>query len=56
MGKNSYGEGSMSKEEAQAWQTLITARSTTCLRNCLKKDLSVELHDMITKEIEVREV
>ena len=46
----------MNKDEEQAWLNLICNRSTTCLRNLLKKDLSVELHDMVSKELyEVRE-
>ena len=40
----------------QAWLNLIRKRSTTCLRNFLKEDMSVEVHDMVTKELEVREV
>ena len=51
------GEGnSMSDRERQAWLNLIRPRSSTCLRNFLKEDMSPELHDMITKELEVREV
>ena len=46
----------MTRDEEQAWLTLIRHRSSTCLRNCLKQDLSVQLIDMITKELEVREV
>ena len=46
----------MTRDEEQAWLILIRHRSSTCLRNCLKKDLSVEMIDMITKELEVREV
>jgi hypothetical protein len=45
----------MNKNEEQAWLDLIRPRSTTCLRNLLKENLSVELHDMVTKELEVRE-
>ena len=51
------GKGeSMNDRERQAWLNLIQPRSTTCLRNFLKEDMSPELHDMITKELEVREV
>ncbi len=51
------GKGeSMNDTERQAWLNLIRPRSSTCLRNLLKEDLSVELHDMVTKELEVREV
>ena len=46
----------MTHEEQQAWVNLLRDRSTACLRNCLKEDLSVELHDIITKELEVREL
>ena len=46
----------MSDRERQAWLDLIRPRSTTFLRNFLKEDMSPELHDMITKELEVREV
>ena len=46
----------MTNTEQQAWLDLLRTRSTTCLRNLLKQDLSVELHDMVTKELEVREV
>ena len=46
----------MTNTEQQAWLDLLRPRSTTCLRNLLKEDLSVELHDMVTKELEVREV
>ena len=46
----------MNKDEEQAWLNLIRNRSTTCLRNFLKEDLPVEIHDMISKELfEVRE-
>ena len=45
----------MTNNEEQAWLNLIRPRSTTCLRNLLKEDLSVELHDMINKELYVRE-
>ena len=46
----------MTDQEQLAWTTLIRNRSTTCLRNCLKEDLPVEIHDMISKELfEVRE-
>ena len=44
----------MTNTEQQAWLDLIQPRSTTCLRNLLKEDLSVEIHDMVTKELEVR--
>ena len=51
------GKGeSMSDRERQAWLDLIRPRSTTFLRNFLKEDMSPELHDMVTKELEVREV
>ena len=46
----------MNDKETQAWLNLIRPRSLTCLRNFLKEDLSPEIHDMITKELEVREV
>ena len=46
----------MTHQEQQAWVNLLRDRSTTCLRNCLKEDLSVELHDIITTELEAREV
>ena len=46
----------MTNIEQQAWLDLLRPRSTTCLRNLLKKDLSVEMIDMITTELEVREV
>ena len=45
----------MNKNEEQAWLNLIRPRSSTCLRNFLKEDMPPELHDMITKELEVRE-
>ena len=46
----------MNKDEEQAWLNLIRDRSTTCLRNFLKEDLPVEIHDMVSKELyEVRE-
>ena len=48
--------GKMTDKERQAWLDLIKPRSSTCLRNFLKEDMSLELHDMITKELEVREV
>ena len=46
----------MSDKERQAWLNLIQPRSTTCLRNFLKEDMSPELRDMVTKELEAREV
>ena len=46
----------MSDKERQAWLNLLQPRSTKCLRNFLKEDLSPELHDIVTKELEVREV
>ena len=46
----------MTNQEQQAWVNLLSDRSTTCLRNCLKEDLSVEVIDIITKILEVREV
>ena len=46
----------MTHYEEQAWLEFIRVRSSTCLRNFLKEDLSPELHDMVTKELEVREV
>ena len=46
----------MTNKERQSWLNLIQPRSSTCLRNLLKEDMSPELHDMITKELEVREV
>ena len=46
----------MTDKELQAWWNLIHPRSSTCLRNLLKEDMSPEVHDMITKELEVREV
>ena len=46
----------MTEKEEQAWLNLIRPRSSTCLRNFLKEDLSPEIHDMETKELEVREV
>ena len=52
----SCGMRHMTNTEQQAWLDLLRLHSTTCLRNLLKEDLSVELHDMVTKELEVREV
>ncbi len=47
----------MTDKERQAWLNLIQPRSSTCLRNFLKHEpMSPELHDMVTKELEVREV
>ena len=46
----------MTPNEEQAWSNFIGILSENCLRNCLKEDMSVEIHDMITKELEVREV
>ena len=46
----------MTRDEEQAWSSFLGILSETCLRNCLKEDMSVEIHDMITKELEVREV
>ena len=46
----------MTDIETQAWLEFIRPRSSTCLRNFLKEDMSPELHDMVTKELEVREV
>ena len=46
----------MTDKERQAWLNLIQPRSSTCLRNFLKEDMSPELHDMVTKELEVREI
>ena len=46
----------MTNYEEQAWLEFIRVRSSTCLRNILKEDMPPELHDMITKELEVREV
>ena len=46
----------MTEKERKAWLDLIQPRSSTCLRNLLKKDISPELIDMVTKELEVREV
>ena len=46
----------MTDREKQAWLDLLQPRSTTCLRNFLKEDMSSELHDMVTKILEVREV
>ena len=34
----------------------IRKAPTSYLFKCLKEDLDVEIHDMITKELEVREV
>ena len=45
----------MTDKEEQAWLNLIRPRSSTCLRNLLKEDMSPELHDMINKELYVRE-
>ena len=33
----------------------IRSASTNYLRSCLKEDISLELHDMMTKELYVRE-
>ena len=46
----------MTDKEKQAWLNLIQPRSSTCLRNFLKEDMSPEIHDMVTKELEVREI
>jgi len=46
----------MTERERKAWLDLLTPRSTTCLRNLLKEGVSPELHDMVTKELERREV
>ncbi len=46
----------MSDKEQQAWLSFIRPRSSAFLRNFLKENLSVEIHDMVTKELEVREV
>ena len=46
----------MNDKKRQAFLNLIQHRSSTCLRNYLKEDMSPELHDMVTKELEVREV
>ncbi len=46
----------MTDKERQAWLKLIQPRSSKFLRNFLKEDMSPELHDMVTKELEVREV
>ena len=46
----------MTHYEEQAWLEFIRLRSSTCLRNLLKEDISPEYHDMVTKELEVREV
>ena len=46
----------MTDKEKQAWLNLIQPRSSTCLRNLLKEDMSPEIHDMVTKELEVREI
>ena len=46
----------MTRDEEQAFLNLIQHRSSACLRNYLKEDMSPELHDMVTKELEVREV
>ena len=46
----------MTRNEEQAWSNVLGILSDTCLHNCLKEDMSVEIHDMITKELEVREV
>ena len=46
----------MTDKERQAWLNLIQPRSSTCLRNFLKEDMSPELQDMVTKELEGREI
>ena len=46
----------MTHYEEQAWLEFLRVRSSTCLRNLLKEDLPPDHHDMVTKELEVREV
>ena len=46
----------MTKKEKKAWLNLIQPRSSTCLHNFLKEDMSPELNDMINKELKMREI
>ena len=46
----------MTHYEEQAWLEFLRVRSSTFLHNLLKEDIPPEHHDMVTKELEVREV
>ena len=50
-----FRDNVMTERERKAWLNLIQPRSSTCLLNFLKEDMSPELHDMVTKELEGRE-
>jgi hypothetical protein len=46
----------MTQKAKEQWLFLIRGRSTTCLRNFLKEPMYVGIHDMVTQELEAREV
>ena len=50
-----FRDNVMTETEKKGWLNLIQPRSSTCLLNFLKEDMSPELRDMVTKELETRE-